>query len=105
MNPTLIGREEQIAFLDRAWADPATNFVQVIAAGIDDQTSCVVAQSPDFFGNPDNYIPANPLVTPPDIVPEWYLLPFYAMLRSVPQKLIGVIVLFVIMLQTLADTD
>src|SRR5262249_30630251 len=36
----------------------------------------------------------NPLVTPPDIVPEWYLLPFYAMLRSIPQKLIGVIVLF-----------
>jgi quinol-cytochrome oxidoreductase complex cytochrome b subunit len=49
---------------------------------------------PSFFGNPDNYIPANPLVTPPDIVPEWYLLPFYAMLRSVPQKLIGVLVLF-----------
>ena len=49
---------------------------------------------PDFFGNPDNSIPANSLVTPPDIVPEWYLLPFYAMLRSVPQKLIGVIVLF-----------
>jgi ubiquinol-cytochrome c reductase cytochrome b subunit len=44
-------------------------------------------------GNPDNYIPANPLVTPADIVPEWYLLPFYAMLRSIPQKLIGVIVL------------
>jgi len=49
--------------------------------------------APDLVGNPDNYIPANPLVTPPDIVPEWYLLPFYAMLRSIPQKLIGVIVL------------
>jgi ubiquinol-cytochrome c reductase cytochrome b subunit len=48
---------------------------------------------PNFFGNSDNYTPANPLVTPPDIVPEWYLLPFYAMLRSVPQKLIGVLVL------------
>ncbi|MGA9794214.1 MAG: cytochrome b N-terminal domain-containing protein [Rhizomicrobium sp.] len=48
---------------------------------------------PDFFSNPDNATPANPLVTPPDIVPEWYLLPFYAMLRSVPQKLIGVLVL------------
>ena len=47
----------------------------------------------ELLGNPDNYMPANPLVTPPDIVPEWYLLPFYAMLRSVPQKLIGVIVL------------
>jgi ubiquinol-cytochrome c reductase cytochrome b subunit len=54
----------------------------------------LVFEAPNFFGNPDNYTPANPLVTPPDIVPEWYLLPFYAMLRSVPQKLIGVLVLF-----------
>ena len=52
-----------------------------------------VFYAPDFFGNPDNSTQANPLVTPPDIVPEWYLLPFYAMLRSVPQKLIGVLVL------------
>jgi ubiquinol-cytochrome c reductase cytochrome b/c1 subunit len=52
-----------------------------------------VFYSPDFFGNPDNYQPANPLVTPPDIVPEWYLLPFYAMLRSIPNKLLGVIVM------------
>jgi ubiquinol-cytochrome c reductase cytochrome b subunit len=49
--------------------------------------------APEFVGNPDNNIPANPLVTPTDIVPEWYLLPFYAMLRSIPQKLIGVLVL------------
>jgi ubiquinol-cytochrome c reductase cytochrome b subunit len=49
--------------------------------------------APDFFANPDNSVQANPLVTPPDIVPEWYLLPFYAMLRSVPQKLLGVLVL------------
>ncbi|HEX3675507.1 MAG TPA: cytochrome b N-terminal domain-containing protein [Rhizomicrobium sp.] len=54
----------------------------------------IVFYAPNFFGNPDNYVPANPLVTPPDIVPEWYLLPFYAMLRSVPQKLAGVLVLF-----------
>ena len=52
-----------------------------------------VFYAPNFFGNPDNYTPANPLVTPPDIVPEWYLLPFYAMLRSIPNKLLGVIVL------------
>jgi len=52
-----------------------------------------VFYAPNFFGNPDNYIQANPLVTPPDIVPEWYLLPFYAMLRSVPQKLLGVMVM------------
>jgi ubiquinol-cytochrome c reductase cytochrome b subunit len=52
-----------------------------------------VFYAPNFFGNPDNYTPANPLVTPTDIVPEWYLLPYYAMLRSVPQKLLGVLVL------------
>jgi len=49
---------------------------------------------PNLLGEPDNYVPANPMVTPAEIVPEWYLLPFYAMLRSIPQKLIGVVVLF-----------
>jgi len=60
-----------------------------------------VFYAPDFFGEPDNYIPANPLVTPPHIVPEWYFLPFYAILRSitfdiwfVPAKLLGVIAMF-----------
>ena len=43
------------------------------------------------MGHPDNYIPANPLVTPAHIVPEWYFLPFYAVLRSIPDKLGGVI--------------
>jgi len=52
-----------------------------------------VFYAPNFFGNPDNYQQANPLVTPPDIVPEWYLLPFYAMLRSIPNKLMGVLVM------------
>lgn len=50
--------------------------------------------NPNFFGEPDNYIPANPLVTPPHIVPEWYFLPFYAILRSIPNKLLGVIAMF-----------
>ena len=50
--------------------------------------------APDFFGEPDNYIEANPLVTPPHIVPEWYFLPFYAILRSIDNKLIGVIAMF-----------
>jgi len=47
--------------------------------------------APNVLGHSDNYIPANPLVTPPHIVPEWYFLPFYAILRSVPNKLGGVI--------------
>jgi len=46
---------------------------------------------PNVLGHPDNYIPANPMVTPPHIVPEWYLLPFYAILRSIPNKLLGVV--------------
>ena len=45
---------------------------------------------PNALGHPDNYIPANPLVTPAHIVPEWYFLPFYAILRSIPDKLGGV---------------
>jgi len=49
---------------------------------------------PNFVGHADNYIPANPAVTPPHIVPEWYYLPFYAILRSIPNKLMGVIALF-----------
>jgi len=46
---------------------------------------------PNLLGHPDNYIPANPLVTPAHIVPEWYFLPFYAILRSIPDKLGGVV--------------
>jgi len=49
---------------------------------------------PNYLGHPDNYIPANPLVTPPHIVPEWYFLPFYAILRAVPDKLGGVLMMF-----------
>jgi len=49
---------------------------------------------PNFFGEPDNYIPANPMVTPPHIVPEWYFLPFYAILRAIPDKLGGVVAMF-----------
>src|SRR5262249_45307126 len=49
---------------------------------------------PNFLGHADNYIPANPAVTPTHIVPEWYYLPFYAILRSIPNKLLGVIALF-----------
>ena len=46
---------------------------------------------PNTLGHSDNYIPANPLVTPAHIVPEWYFLPFYAILRSIPDKLGGVV--------------
>ncbi|TNC11114.1 cytochrome b [Methylobacterium terricola] len=49
---------------------------------------------PNYLGHADNYIPANPAVTPAHIVPEWYFLPFYAILRAVPDKLGGVILMF-----------
>merc|ERR1712100_987222 len=49
---------------------------------------------PNVLGHSDNYIPANPMVTPEHIVPEWYFLPYYAILRSVPDKLSGVILMF-----------
>jgi ubiquinol-cytochrome c reductase cytochrome b subunit len=50
-----------------------------------------VCYFPNFIGHSDNYIPANPMQTPPSIVPEWYLLPYYAILRSIPDKLLGVV--------------
>jgi quinol-cytochrome oxidoreductase complex cytochrome b subunit len=49
---------------------------------------------PDALGHADNYVPANPLQTPAQIVPEWYFLPFYAILRAIPDKLIGVLCMF-----------
>jgi ubiquinol-cytochrome c reductase cytochrome b/c1 subunit len=49
---------------------------------------------PNYLGHADNYIPANPGVTPAHIVPEWYYLPFYAILRAIPNKLAGVIAMF-----------
>jgi quinol-cytochrome oxidoreductase complex cytochrome b subunit len=56
--------------------------------------AAIVFYAPNMLSNPDNYTPANPMVTPPHIVPEWYFLPFYAILRSLPNKLLGVIALF-----------
>ena len=49
---------------------------------------------PDALGHADNYIPANPLQTPAHIVPEWYMLPFYAILRAIPDKFGGVVAMF-----------
>jgi len=63
--------------------------------------------APNSLGHPDNYIPANPLVTPPHIVPEWYFLPFYAILRSIPDKLGGVLAIFgaILVLYTIPYTQ
>ena len=56
--------------------------------------SYFVYYSPNTLGHPDNYVPADPLSTPAHIVPEWYLSPFYAILRAVPDKLLGVLAMF-----------
>ena len=58
--------------------------------------------APNYMGHADNYIEANPLVTPAHIVPEWYFLPFYAILRAIPDKLFGVIAMFSALLVLLA---
>jgi ubiquinol-cytochrome c reductase cytochrome b subunit len=62
---------------------------------------------PNVLGDSDNYVMANPMQTPPSIVPEWYLLPFYAILRSIPNKLLGVIAMLsaILMLLVMPFTD
>ncbi|MFG1477582.1 cytochrome b N-terminal domain-containing protein [Xanthobacter sp. V4C-4] len=56
--------------------------------------SWFIFYTPNYLGHSDNYIPANPMSTPAHIVPEWYFLPFYAILRSIPDKLGGVLAMF-----------
>jgi len=62
---------------------------------------------PNVLGDSENYVVANPMQTPPAIVPEWYLLPFYAILRSIPNKLLGVIAMFsaILIIMTMPFTD
>lgn len=56
--------------------------------------SIIIFYYPNLLGHSDNYIEANPMSTPSSIVPEWYLLPYYAILRSIPNKLLGVLAMF-----------
>jgi len=69
--------------------------------------SIIVFFMPNVLGDSENYVMANPMQTPPAIVPEWYLLPFYAILRSIPNKLLGVIAMFaaILVLLTMPFTD
>ena len=69
--------------------------------------SAFVFLMPNALGDSENYVMANPMQTPPAIVPEWYLLPFYAILRSIPNKLLGVIAMFgaLLMLLVIPYTD
>lgn len=69
--------------------------------------SIIIFYAPNLMGHSDNYIPANPMSTPSSIVPEWYLLPYYAILRSIPNKLLGVVAMFgsLLILLVLPITD
>lgn len=58
---------------------------------------CVYYYS-DIFVHSDNYIPANPLVTPSEIMPEFYLLPFYALVRAIPNKVLGIVIMILFIL-------
>ena len=64
--------------------------------------SVFVYFAPNLLGHPDNYIPANPMSTPAHIVPEWYFLPVYAILRSIPNKLGGVAAIALVFIALLA---
>jgi ubiquinol-cytochrome c reductase cytochrome b subunit len=71
--------------------------------------SILVFFAPDVLGHPDNYKMADPLVTPSSIMPEWYLLSFYAVLRAIPNKLLGVIVMIsailILLVMPILDTS
>lgn len=71
--------------------------------------SLIIFYAPNLFAHSDNYIEANPMSTPASIVPEWYLLPFYAILRSIPNKLLGVVAMFssllILLAMPLLDTN
>lgn len=81
--------------------DLITIFIFIIVVSI------FVFFMPNVLGDSENYVMANPMQTPPAIVPEWYLLPFYAILRSIPNKLLGVIAMFsaILALLTMPFTD
>jgi cytochrome c oxidase subunit 1 len=86
-NPLGIGANyDRITFAPYfLFKDLITIFVFIIVL------SLFVFFMPNALGDSENYVKANPMQTPPAIVPEWYLLPFYAILRSIPNKLLGVI--------------
>ncbi len=89
-NPLGIGN-----YVDRVTFSPYYTFKDLVTIFIFIFVlSVLVCFMPNALGDSENYIMANPMQTPAAIVPEWYLLPFYAILRSIPNKLLGVIAMF-----------
>jgi ubiquinol-cytochrome c reductase cytochrome b subunit len=98
----LSGNYDRIAFAPYyLFKDLITIFIFIIGL------SLFIFFMPNVLGDSDNYIMANPMQTPAAIVPEWYLLPFYAILRSIPNKLLGVIAMFasllILLIMPIAD--
>lgn len=96
------GNYERIAFAPYyIFKDLITIFIFIFVL------SLFVFFMPNVLGDSENYVMANPMQTPAAIVPEWYLLPFYAILRSIPNKLLGVIAMFsaILILLVLPVTD
>jgi len=89
-NPVGIsGNGDRISFAPYyLFKDLITIFILMLALGL------FIVYGPNILGDSENFIMANPMQTPPAIVPEWYLLPFYAILRSIPDKFLGVIAMF-----------
>jgi heme/copper-type cytochrome/quinol oxidase subunit 2 len=102
-NPTgLLGNYDKVPFAPYfVFKDLITVFIFIAVLSI------FVFFMPNVLGDSENYVMANPMQTPPAIVPEWYLLPFYAILRSIPNKLLGVIAMFsaLLILMTLPFAD
>ena len=93
----LSGNSDRLPFAPYyIFKDLITIFVFILVLSI------FVFYMPNILGDSENYVMANPMQTPPAIVPEWYLLPFYAILRSIPNKLLGVIAMFSAILMLLA---
>lgn len=81
--------------IDRLSIHPYFTFKDMVTVLLLLLVLCVlVGYNPNLLGHADNYVEANPIQTPISIVPEWYLLPFYAILRSIPNKLLGVVAIF-----------
>ena len=96
------GNYDRLAFAPYfLFKDLITIFLFIIVVSI------FVFFMPNALGDSENYVMANPMQTPPAIVPEWYLLPFYAILRSIPNKLLGVIAMLsaILMLLVMPYTD
>jgi len=90
----LLNRIDEIQFYPKFWVKDF--FGLVLIGGF-----CVVYlvfSNPFYISDPDNYVEANPLSTPKHITPEWYFLPFYGMLRSIPDKVKGVCIMFMAIL-------